>query len=322
MRWLSHQCTMRAGRFLFAGLEPLTRHRFEHALAWLVLAALERLPRWLARALAVSLMMTAWLLVGRFRRIAFRNLALAMPDTDPAERRRIARRVFVNLGRMLAEFAHFPHYTRQNVERVIAYDGYENFAAAAARGKGVLYLTGHVGAWELGAFAQSVYGHPLHVVIRALDNPLLNTLVNHRRTLAGNRIIEKRDFLRGILEALHNNEAVGILMDQNSSEQEGVFVEFFGVPACTTTGLARIALKTGAAVVPAFAFWDPARRRYRLRFDPALELVRSGDTQQDVADDTQLFTRVLEEHIRRLPDQWLWIHRRWKTRPPGQPPLY
>ena len=264
----------------------------------------------------------AYLLVGRFRRVAERNLTLAMPELSAAEHRRIARGVFRNLGRMLAEFAHFPHYTRENVARVIAYDGFENYAEGVRRGRGVLFLTGHLGAWELGAFAQSVYGYPLHVVIRALDNPYLNELVNSHRTLAGNRIIEKRDFLRGILEALKNGQTVGILMDQNSSEQEGVFVPFFGVPACTASGFAKIALRTEAAVVPAFAFWDRERGRYRLRFDPPLDLVRTGDPEEDVRANTQLFMRVLEQHIRRHPDQWLWIHRRWKTRPPGEAPLY
>ncbi len=300
----------------------LLRYKVEYALARGVLELLSRLPRPAARGLAIALASLGYWLLARFRRVAQRNLELALPERSAAERGRILRGVYRNLGRLLAEFAHFPHYTRENVARVIAYDGFENYSEAVGRGRGVLFLTGHLGAWELGAFAQSVYGHPLHVVMRALDNPYLNELVNARRTLAGNRIIEKRDFLRGILEALKNNEAVGILMDQNSSEQEGVFVEFFGVPACTASGFAKIALRTDAAVVPAFAFWDPQRGRYRLRFDPPVDLVRTGNLKQDVVANTQLFARVLEEHIRGLPDQWLWIHRRWKTRPPGEPPLY
>lgn len=300
----------------------LLRYKVEYALARTILEILRRLPRpWARRAAGFA----TWLvcrLAGRFRRVAHRNLRLALPELSRSERRRIVRGVYRNLGRMLAECAHFPRYTRDNVKEVITYDGFENYAEAVRRGRGVLYLTGHLGAWELGAFAHSVYGYPLHVVIRALDNPHLNDLVNAHRTLAGNRIIEKRDFLRGVLEALKKNEAVGILIDQNSSPQEGVFVDFFRVPACTATGLAKIALRTHAAVVPAFAFWDAQQGRYRLRFDPPLELVRTGDPEQDIVANTQLFMRVLEDHIRRHPDQWLWIHRRWKTRPPGEPPLY
>lgn len=300
----------------------LLRHKLEYGVTWSLLWVLEKLPRPLSRGLGMAVAFLVYALVPRFRRVAHRNLALAMPQVSPAERRRMVRDFFVNLGRMLSEFAKFPAYTRENVSRVITYDGFENYAEALARGRGVLVLTGHLGAWELSAFAHSVYGYPMHVVIRALDNPYLNQLVNGRRTLAGNRMIEKRDFARSILQALKNNEVVGILLDQNSSLQEGVFANFFGIPACTSAGLARLALRTNAAVVPGFAFWDPARKRYRLRFDPALELIRTGDEEHDVVANTQLFTRAIEEHIRRLPGQWLWIHRRWKTRPPGQPPLY
>ena len=300
----------------------LIRYKLEYALARTILEILKRLPRPAARTFAAITAFLVYWIVGKYRRVAGRNLRLAMPELNAAERRRIIRGVFQNLGRMLAEFAHFPFYTKDNVARVITYDGIENYAEAVRRGRGVLFLTGHLGAWELGAFAQSVYGYPLHVVIRALDNPYLNELVNRHRTLAGNRIIEKRDFLRGILQALKANETVGILVDQNSSLQEGVFVDFFGTPACTSAGFAKIALRNDAAVVPAFAFWDSGRQRYRLRFDPPLDLLHTGDPQNDVVANTQLFTSVLERHIRAHPDQWLWIHRRWKTRPPGEPPLY
>ena len=300
----------------------LLRHKVEYALARTILAVLGLLPRPLARLAAGLATFLVYLLVSRYRRVAHLNLRLALPELSAGERRRIVRGVYRNLGRMLAEFAHFPRYTRQNVAQVITYDGFENYAEAVRRGRGVLYLTGHLGAWELGAFAHSVYGHPLHVLIRALDNPFLNELVNRYRSLAGNRILEKRDFLRGILEALRKNEVVGILIDQNVSPQDGAFVQFFGVPASTATGLAKIALRAEAAVVPAFAFWDAALGHYRLRFDPPLELVRTADPEQDVVANIQLFTHVLEQHIRCHPDQWLWIHRRWKTRPPGEPSLY
>ncbi len=300
----------------------LLRHKLEYALARSILAVLAWLPRPLSRrAASFTAFLIHWL-VPKFRRVAYRNVAMAMPHLGPSERRRVVRGTFLSLGRMLAEFARFPSYTRDNVESVITYDGFENYAEAVRRGRGLLFLTGHLGAWELAAFAQSIYGNPLHVVIRALDNPYLNELVNRYRTMGGNRIIEKRDFARSILQALKNNEAVGILMDQNSSQTEGVFVDFFGIPACTSAGLARLALRSGAAVVPGFASWDPARQRYRLRFDPPVQLIETGNLEQDIAANTQLFTRIIEEHIRRVPGQWLWIHRRWKTRPPGEPPLY
>ncbi len=300
----------------------LLRHKLEYGLTRVVLWVLRYLPRPLSRACAITAAFLIWGLVGKFRRVARRNLQLAMPELAPAERRRIVREFFINLGRMLSEFAKFPAYSKETITRVITYDGFENFAEALERGRGVLVLTGHLGAWELSAFAHSLNGYPMDVVIRPLDNPLLDELVNQRRTLGGNRIIAKRDAARLILRALHDNRVVGILMDQNCSPQEGVFVNFFGIPACTSTGMARLALRSGAAVVPGFAFWDPARKRYRLRFDPALPLCNTGDAEADIQANTQLFARTLEEHIRRAPGQWLWIHRRWKTRPPGEPSLY
>jgi KDO2-lipid IV(A) lauroyltransferase len=117
-------------------------------------------------------------------------------------------------------------------------------------------------------------------------------------------------------------ETVGILMDTNMTPPQGVFVDFFGIPACTASGLARIALRTDAAVVPGFTIWDSALGKYRLRFDPAIKLVRTGNDDADAVANTALFTKVIEDYVRRYPDQWLWVHRRWKTRPEGQPPLY
>jgi len=298
----------------------LLRYRLEYALIWPVVKGLGQLPRPVARFLAGSVGFLLYCCAPRLRAVGRRNLSMAMPELSARERNRILRGVFRNLSRMLAEFALFPRYRADNVARVITYDGFENYAEAISRGKGVLYLTGHLGAWELGAFAQSVYGHPLSVVIRALDNPYLNELVNHYRGLAGNRIIEKRDFLRGILGALKSNGGVGILMDQNTSLAEGVFVDFFGIPACSPSGMAKIAQHTGAAVIPSFAFWTGDK--YRLVFDRPLELASTGDEEADILANTQLFTKVLEDYVRKYPDQWLWIHRRWKNRPPGEPSLY
>jgi KDO2-lipid IV(A) lauroyltransferase len=156
----------------------------------------------------------------------------------------------------------------------------------------------------------------MHVLVRPLDNPLIDRLVERRRTLSGNRIIAKKDFARGIVKALSANQAVGILVDQNASPDGGVFVDFFGVPACASPGIARIAAHTGAAVIPGFALWNQLENRYVLRFYPPVEI--SGDVQHDTA----RIQRQLENVIRENPGQWLWIHRRWKTRPAGEPPLY
>ena len=222
----------------------------------------------------------------------------------------------------LAEVCLFPTYTRKGVSDIVVYDGLENYEQALARGKGVLFLTGHLGAWELSAFAHSLHGHPLWIVMRPLDNPYLNNLVNRYRTMYGNRTVGKDDFVRGLLAATRAGEAIGILMDTNMTPPQGVFVNFFGIPACTASGLARIALRTDAAVVPGFTIWDEKTRKYTLRFDPAIELIRTGDDQADVVANTARFTSVIEDYVRRYPDQWLWVHRRWKTRPEGEKPLY
>ncbi len=298
------------------------RQRIEYALVWPVIKMLGALPRSFARAVAILLSLTIYLLHARLRRVGMRNLALAFPERSWRERRRILRGVFISLGRQLGEVCLFPRYTRENVGRVVVYDGFENFERAYGRGKGVLFLTAHLGAWELSAFTHSLHGHPLHIVMRPLDNPYLNRLLLRYRTMHGNTTVDKDDFVRGLLAAMKARETVGILMDTNMTPPQGVFVDFFGIPACTASGLARIALRTDAAVVPGFTIWDPALRKYRLRFDPAVNLARTGDDETDVVANTALFTRIIEDYVRRYPDQWLWVHRRWKTRPEGQPPLY
>jgi KDO2-lipid IV(A) lauroyltransferase len=226
------------------------------------------------------------------------------------------------LGWMGAEFAHFPRCRKENIEHIVLLDGFENFAAAQARGKGVLFLTGHMSAWELAPFAQGLFGYPLHFLVRAIDNPRVDDLITRYRCLSGNSPIEKNQSARAVLKVLAEGGTVGILADHNTLLAEGVFVDFFGVPACTTAGLARFALHADAAVVPGFLHWDAALRKYRLCFEPAVELVRTGDDATDIRENTQRFTRVVENYIRRYPEQWLWLHRRWKTRPPGEPPIY
>ena len=298
------------------------RQRLEYALAWLIIKILGGLPRPLARATAIALSWTIYLLHVRLRRVGMRNLALAFPDKTRRERARILRGVFTSLGRQLAEVCLFPKYTLENVGKVVVYDGFENFERALARGKGVLFLTAHLGAWELSAFTHSLYGHPLHIVMRPLDNFYLDRLMRWYRTMHGNSTVDKDDFVRGLLSAMKAGETVGILMDTNMTPPQGVFVDFFGIPACTASGLARIALRSDAAVVPGFTVWDPALRKYRLRFDSALKLIRTGNDDADVLANTALFTKVIEEYVRRYPDQWLWVHRRWKTRPAGEAALY
>jgi KDO2-lipid IV(A) lauroyltransferase len=298
------------------------RRKLEYAAAWPFIKILGLLPRRLSRAFGIGLGRAVYLLHVRLRRVGMRNLALAFPEKTEAERAVILRGVFTSLGRQLAELCQFPKYTLENVEQVVVYDGLENYDRAYARGKGVLFLTAHFGAWELSAFAHSLHGHWLHVVMRPMDNQYLDRLIQSYRTMHGNKTVGKDDFVRGLLAAMKAGEVVGILMDTNMTPPQGVFVDFFGIPACTASGLARIALRTDAAVVPGFTIWDEALGKYRLRFDPAVELVRTGDLEADIVANTQKFTKVIEEYVRKYPGQWLWVHRRWKTLPEGEKPLY
>jgi KDO2-lipid IV(A) lauroyltransferase len=298
------------------------RHRLEYALVWPVVKILGALPRPLARTLGLLLAGAVYHLHGCLRKVGLRNLEIAYPEMAAAERRKIVRGVFVSLGRQLAEFCQFPRYTRDNVSQVAVYEGFENFDAAQRRGKGVLFLTAHLGGWEVGSFVHSIHGHRLRIVVRALDNPYLDRMVERYRTLHGNSTFEKQDFARGLISAMRAGETVGLLIDQNMTPPAGVFVDFFGVPACAASGIARVALRTDASVVPAFTIWDDVRRKYRITFAPRLTLPKTGDDERDVLDATQLFTSVIEEYVRKSPDQWLWVHRRWKTRPEGEQPLY
>ena len=298
------------------------REWLEYAPVWVLVRVLGVLPRPAARAVAIGMAKFVYVVHGRLRRVGLKNLEMAFPNKSLAERERIVAGVFTSLGRLLAEVCRFPSYTRENISQVAIYDGFENYERANQRGKGVLFLTAHLGGWEIGSFMHSLHGHPLRIVVRPLDNPYVNRLVEKVRTLHGNTTFGKQDFARGLLSAMKAGETVGLLMDTNMTPPQGVFVDFFGIPACTASGVARVALHTDAAVVPAFTIWDPVLRKYRVRFDAALELARTGNDAEDVVANTARFTKVIEEYVRRYPDQWLWVHRRWKTRPLGSPPLY
>jgi Kdo2-lipid IVA lauroyltransferase/acyltransferase len=292
---------------------------------WLVLAVVRTLgwvPRGVARLFAGGLAWAVYNGLGRLRRVGERNLELALPQMPPEERRAKLRGVYRHLGWQLVEFCRMPRYTARNTQGRIRTEGLEHYLAAQERGKGVLVLTGHLGAWELSSFYHSLMGHPMGLVIRRLDNRKLDEFVNGIRCLHGNRVLHKDDFARGLLTAMRAGSTVGILMDTNMTPPQGEFVRFFGLQACTALGLARVALKTGAAVLPGFMLWEPAEQKYVLHFGPELHFTQSEDPDADALALTQQCNDVLESWIRRYPDQWLWIHRRWKTRPPGEPPLY
>ena len=297
-------------------------YRLQYLPVALAVRGIGTLPRPVAHGAGILIGGLVYHLHRRLRRVGLRNLELAFPEKPLKERKKILRGVYVSMGRLLGEVCLFPRYTQANASEIAVYQGFENFEAAEKRGKGVLLLTGHFGGWEVGSFFHSLQGHPMEIVVRPLDNAYLDALVARYRGLHGNRMIGKDEFARGLLAAMQRNGTVGILMDTNMIPRQGVFVDFFGIPACTPSGVARVALHTDAAVVPAFTIWDSVLRKYRVEFGPAVELVRTGDVEADTVANTAKFTQVIEEYVRRYPDQWLWVHRRWKTRPEGEPGLY
>jgi KDO2-lipid IV(A) lauroyltransferase len=301
---------------------PTWRERAEFAVVWTLVHGLGALPRPLARSIGAGIGAVAYGVVGKLRRVGVRNLELAYPEWTAEERLRTLRKIYRNLGWQLAEFCLMSSYTRDQASQFIEYDGLEHYLAARERGKGVLVLTGHLGAWELSSFYHSLVGFPMGLVIRRLDNPLVDEFVNRIRCLHGNRVIHKDDFARGLISAMRAGETVGILMDTNMTPPQGSFVPFFGVQACTASGMARVALRTDAAVVPGFLLWDEACKKYVLRFGPRIELARTGDADADVLANTAQFAATTERYIREYPEQWLWMHRRWKTRPAGEPGVY
>jgi Kdo2-lipid IVA lauroyltransferase/acyltransferase len=298
------------------------RERLEYAVVWISVKLLGALPRSWARALGACLGTGALSSLARLRKVGLRNLELAFPEKSAEERAQILRRLFRNLGWLLAEFCQMSRYTPKNTKNFLRYDGLEHYLNARAKGKGVLIVTGHLGAWELSSYYHSMMGHPMSMVIRRLDNARVDRLVNYIRCLHGNRVLHKDDFARGLLGAMRQGETVGILMDTNMTPPQGVFVPFFDHPACTASGLARVALKTGAAVLPGFMLWEEQEQKYVLHFGPEIEMVTTGDDEKDAIENTARFTSVIEAYIRKYPSQWLWVHRRWKTRPEGEGTLY
>ena len=294
----------------------------QFGLARLLIGFFGILPRPLAYRAGDAAAFLGFIFARRQREVGLHNLRMALPDLTEDERHLIVRGVFRSLGRLLAEFSHFPKLTAANVGRLVEYEGLEHYLEAQRRGRGTIFLTGHIGAWELSSLAHALNGYPLKFLTRPIDNPWVDQLVTRFRTLHGNAVIKKTDSVRVILGALRRNEAVGFLIDQNTTRSQGVFVDFFGIPAATTTGVATLALRTGAVVLPAFMRWEASRKRHVLHFAPPIELIDTGNRGADIRSNTQHFTTALEQFVRQVPDQWLWIHKRWKTRPEGEPSLY
>lgn len=287
----------------------------------LALGSFRRIPRPVAYQLLDALASLTFRADARHRRNARVNLTIAFPRLSDGERDEIAVRSFKNTARNLLEVSRMPLLNSRTVSTIVRYDpeqGLNNFEVARSRGKAILYLTGHFSAWELLPTAHALFGHPLAFVTRPLDNLHLERYLQGVREAAGNTVIPKKSAAREILERLKAGGSVGILMDQNTSLQEGMFADLFGVPAATSTGLALFALRTGATVLPGYL--KPMRAgKYTIKFLPPVELQRTGEMAVDIAENTRRFNRILEGIIREQPEAWLWGHKRWKNQPPGNP---
>ncbi len=286
--------------------------------AALVLLAL--LPRRAGQAVGRALGRLFYLLSPRYRRIAVANLERAFGQgIGTSDRARIARASFAHLGMICVDAAYFPRLARRPTEALVDYEGVEHLTSAAAEGRGVLVFSGHFGHWELVALLQHRLGVPMAMVVRPLDDPRFDRLLTRLRRLSGNCILPKRRAARGVLRALRGGSAVALLIDQNVRGDSGVFVDFFGVPASTTPSLATFALKSGAPIVPVFSYPMPDGR-LRVSYRPAVRARRQGTLQEDIQSITRTCTGLLEEEVRRHPECWLWMHDRWRTRPPAGAP--
>ena len=294
---------------------------FIYFLARLVIVFFRVIPRSAGVALVRLLATIFYCLDARHRHIADVNLRIAFPEMPRRRRKTIARRSFQNAGMNLLEISRLGYLTPENISRLADYDktaGLDNYRAALSRGKGILYLTGHFSSWELLPTVHALHGYPLGFTTRPLDNARLEKYLRRVRESNGNTVIYKKDSARRILKELKAGRTAGVLMDQNVNPAEGIFVNFFGIPAATSTGVALLALRTGAPVLTGY-LTPLDGGRYTFKFLPPIDMARTGDTAEDLRVNTQRLNDVLESVIREQPESWLWGHKRWKNRPPEDP---
>ena len=298
--------------------------RCEHGLLRGVFFFFQKLPFPLAFRLGETIGRLLYWLDRPHRRVGLTNLALAFPNKKPAERTRILRDSWLNLGRLIAEFCHLHTLTPDNIAERVRFADRDQWHGLVEkyRHTGALILTGHFGNWELLAHAHACYGFPVHIIHRRLRNPFVDDLIVAQRRLSGNAVIRKTTAGMEVFRAIRNKGVVVAAVDQNASGRMGVFVPFFGHQASTSTGLAGLALATNVPVIPAFLVREQDSWRHRVVVLPPVEPVRTGDQAADLEATTAKFTAVFQRVVEQNPDHWLWIHKRWKRRPPGEASLY
>jgi KDO2-lipid IV(A) lauroyltransferase len=298
----------------------------EYAAARILLGALSLLPRSLAHFVCRIVSRIGYHFLGSLRRTGFRSLEIAFPEKSPEERKLILKGTFQNLGRVLAETSQFMKMAPADVEKIFELDlddeTRELYRLNKEAKRGVLIVTGHLGNWEMLVFGFAAIHEPISFLARPLDNPLIEDLTLRIRTRFGNRPINKKNSAMLAVKILREGGILGVLSDVNAHPKEGVFVPFFGIPACTTSGPALMGIRSGALIFPAFCIWDKEKKKYRFVHGKVLEASQTGDRKKDIIETTAAYTAEIEKLIRAYPDQWLWIHKRWKTRPPGEKELY
>lgn len=300
------------------------RHRLEYAVLRVVVGLVAALPLRVAFRVGETAAWLVWCVDRRHRRIGMRNLAIAFPERSEAERRRILRESFLNMGRMAVELVHLPRLNDAQLREMVRFEDEAAWHAAitAPRDTGALILSGHFGNWELLVYAHGRRGHPVSMVHRTIANPLVDRWLNDLRAAAGTRLLRKSHAATAVLRALREHALLVLPFDQNSTRRQGVFVPFFGLPASTNAGMARIALRAGVPVAPVFIVRQGRTPRHVVHMLPLMWAEPTGDFERDVVETTARFSRVFESMVRRHPEQWLWVHRRWKTRPAGEPRFY
>jgi KDO2-lipid IV(A) lauroyltransferase len=298
----------------------------------LLFGVLGALPRKAALRVGESIGRLGYKFAGGLRRVAHRNLEIAYPEKSQAEREAIALASFENLGRVLGELTQFSKSTREDLQERIEFqfDTEESissperiaFEAERAKGRGMLLIGPHLGNWEVGVFAYSAFREPLTYLARPLDNPLIEDLTVSVRSRYGNRAIDKNNSVSKAMAILREGGILGVLPDVNVLRRDGVFVPFFGTLACTTSGVAMMAMRTNAMIVPMCCVWNKGTGKYNVIYGSLVEQPNTGDRHRDVLEMTAAFTAEMEKFIRAHPDQWLWIHKRWQVRPEGEKELY
>ena len=303
---------------------PSLVDRLEYAFFSLAFGLFAALPRRAAVRLGAWVGELFYLADVRDRQVALLNLSIAFPDKTLAERQRILRASSRNLGRTAAEICHLPRLDLSTLPQYVSFadrTAWEHTIERAAH-SGTVILTAHFGNWELLAYAQGLLGHPITLVHRPMRNALVEAAITALRSRAGTQAINKLAAARAALRVLKNGGMLVIPSDQNQRYSFGVFIELFGKLACTNPGAARLAMLTGAPVVPVFLVRDGESERHRIEVLPDVEMITTGDRDADIRTNTQRCSNVIEDMLRRYPEQWIWFHKRWKTRPVGEPAVY